>query len=368
MELIQKVKTFPYDRYKKFFPAAAFFSGFTWDSLTLNRIDSVLDNLILAFYLSLLGGMLIVTNLIQREKLSKPILLKYQNWYPFVMQFLLGGLFSAYVVFYFKSATFTQPGLFLFLLVVLLVANEFIEDRLTNIYVQISLYFLVNASFFIFIIPVIFRRMGFLTFLAGGLISMLVVDQLIRLLNRKHVFQSPKEFNYIRSIAPVLLTVLVLFYLCNWIPPVPLSVKTIGIYHSVEKSTAESGLTYVLAYEKPPWYRPWKKSDDVFHYRESDRVYCFSPVFASKYLRAKIYHHWQWYDENEEQWRESDKIEITILGGRDEGYRLYSYKEQLRNGPWRVEVRTGNGALLRRVEFDMVPAEDGEFELTTINR
>ena len=120
--------------YKKFFPAIAFFAGFLWDSLTLTRIDRILDNVILLLYLILLGVLIILLNLLESGHKLKPILTRFKKWYPLAIQFLIGGLFSAYVVFYFKSASFTKASLFFILLMVFLVANEFLEKRYSNIY------------------------------------------------------------------------------------------------------------------------------------------------------------------------------------------------------------------------------------------
>ncbi len=46
LDLILKIKNF-YERFERFNPVAFFFGGFTWDSITLKRIDQPLDNLIL---------------------------------------------------------------------------------------------------------------------------------------------------------------------------------------------------------------------------------------------------------------------------------------------------------------------------------
>ena len=44
-----------YRRFERFAPIIAFITGFTWDSLTLTRIDRLLDNIILLTYLLVLG-------------------------------------------------------------------------------------------------------------------------------------------------------------------------------------------------------------------------------------------------------------------------------------------------------------------------
>jgi hypothetical protein len=51
---------------------------------------------------------------------------------PMAIQFLLGGLFSAYAIFYSKSATFAGTAVFFCLLVAFLVANEFLRSRLVE--------------------------------------------------------------------------------------------------------------------------------------------------------------------------------------------------------------------------------------------
>jgi len=357
----------PIERIRKFFPAAAFFCGFAWDSLTLTRIDLLIDNVILLVYLALLGGLIVLINLIEGGSIRHSFLLRFKKWYPFAMQFLFGGLFSAYVVYYFKSASFSQPNVFLLLLAVLLVANEFLENRMTNIYLQVTMYFLVAVSFFIFFVPIVVKSTNFYTFLAGGVIGVIGVEGLVVLLHRMSVFRQPREYTVCRGIPPALLLLLIVFYTANWIPPVPLSLKFSGMYHKVAKTEIPAGTRYTLSYEKPPWYRPWKKSDDVFYIEGVTEIYCFSAVFATTDLTASIFHRWQRYDNERGEWLTADNIELPIRGGRDDGYRLYSHKTNIVPGSWRVEVRTAGNALLGRLEFE-IQTGGGVPELASVIR
>jgi len=113
---IEKTKSF-YSRYERFIPILSFFAGFTWDSLTLTRIDQLMDSLILFLYLMLLGVAIVLMVFVDRGIIKTPIIKKYSEWFPSVIQFFLGGLFSTYVVFYFQSASFTRTSLFLIFLV-----------------------------------------------------------------------------------------------------------------------------------------------------------------------------------------------------------------------------------------------------------
>src|SRR6476646_11186602 len=108
---------------KPFMPAVFFVSVVTYDSLTLTRIDRLQDNLLLLIYLLLLGVLIVLTGRLgiepapDREQLanlspSTRCLLHTRPYYPMASQFLLGGLFSAYTIFYSRSATLTSTGIF----------------------------------------------------------------------------------------------------------------------------------------------------------------------------------------------------------------------------------------------------------------
>ncbi len=357
-------------RFKKFLPAIAFFSGFAWDSLTLTRIDRLTDNVILLFYLLILGVLIVIVNIIERSPKVNlhPILMKYKQWYPFAIQFLLGGLFSAYVVFYFQSASFTKTAVFFALLLLLFVINEFLGKKYTNLYLQISLFFLVNFSFFIFFVPVLFGHIGLVTFLTGSLISLTTAEGIIFLLKRQSVFTDELTFRKTAGIPIMLTALLIFFYSANWIPPVPLALRFSGIYHNIEKTTGDTGTSYSLTFQGPPWYRPFKTTDNPFIYREGDRVYCFSSVFAPTDLAVSIYHRWQRFDGVEGQWLVSDTIPLDISGGRDDGYRLYTFKERIEPGDWRVDVATENGIIIGRISFSVIKSESSELKFASIVR
>ncbi len=353
-----KEKKEQYGRYIKFFPAAAFVTGFTWDSFTLNRIDILSDNLLMLFYLILLGSLIILSNLIEDDINKNSFLRKYKKWFPLGIQFLLGGLFSGYVVYYFKSASFSKTSVFLVILALLLILNEFLKKRLSNLYLQIGLFYFVNFSFFIFFVPILLGRINYFSFFFGGVISLITAGTLIVFLYRNLVFKNFREFIVCQSIPLILFCLFSLFYVFNWIPPVPLSIQSYGIYHNITKKQTEKGKTlYELKYEKPPWHKPWVQSDRDYKYRAGDRVFCFTSIYAPTKIKKDIYHLWQKYDKNKESWLESDKILMEIKGGREKGYRGYSFKNRVTTGKWKVDVITGEGLLLGRVNFNIVPAD-----------
>jgi len=348
LPFFQKAMTF-YHRYNKYTPVVFFFGGFTWDSLTLTRIDRLSDNLILLGYLILLGVMIFLVNILELGGVRNSLILRYKEWYPLGIQFFLGGLFSSYVVFYFQSASFTKTLLFLGILVLLLIANEFLEKRLTNLYLQTSLYFLSSFSFFTFFIPVIAKKMTTLTFILGGVLSLTISIGLVFLIHKKSAMISMGKFRKVIALVIGLYVLLNIFYTQNLIPPVPISLKSGAIYHNVSRS----GESYRLRFQKPKWYQFWKISDDPFYHSEGDTVYCFTAIFAPTALQKNVYHIWQKYYPNTENWVITDRLGFEITGGRKGGYRGFTYKRNVSPGEWRVDLVTEEDLIIGRMSFDI---------------
>lgn len=351
---MQRARAF-YSRHPLLFPALFFLGGVVWDALTLRRIDALVDNLLLLGYLLALGGLITVAALVEHGRKPRPRLARLAGWLPLGIQFLMGALFSAYVVYYSQSASLSETAVFLGVLVVLLVANEFIHHRVAHLYLLVGLYFLCVFSFCIFFVPVALRAMTYWTFLGGGVLSVALVGLLVRFWHRQGVFQKTRQYVAAMGIVGGLFAGLNVFYVQNWIPPVPLALREGGVFHHVERA----GGAYRLSYAAPPFWKPWVRSDAVFHYRAGEPAYCFAAVFAPTQLRKGILHEWQHYDAAAGLWRTTDRIPYRVVGGRDGGYRGYTLKRRLRPGRWRVQVKTDDGRLLGRLVFHAVPAAEG---------
>ena len=336
--------------YERYSAAAFFLGGVLWDTATLTRIDRLFDNVFLLTYIVLLGALITIAALVEQGKTRVPWLLKYQEWYPAGVQFFLGALFSAYVVYYWQSASLTGTSVFLGLLLVLLVANEFMHRRLLNLYFLYGLYFLACLSFCIFFFPILTGEMGYATFLQGGLVSLLAVAALLTLLRYRGVFARTQPFVGALGLLVGLFGLIHLFYVQGWIPPVPLALRDGGIYHEVRRE----GDVFRMRYQQPAWHQFWRDSDEVFYHQPGAPIYCFAAIFAPTRLNTEISHVWMFFDPEEETWKESDRIGYEVAGGRDGGYRGYTRKRNIYPGTWRVDVTTADGRIVGRVKFRVV--------------
>ncbi|MCB0301985.1 MAG: DUF2914 domain-containing protein [Calditrichaeota bacterium] len=353
-----------YRRFEKYAPIISFIAGFSWDNFTLGRIDRVLDNSILLFYVVLAGVLIVIQNLVNHGVLSKPFWLRYREWYPVIVQFLFGGLFSAYVVFYSQSAAFTKTDLFLAILIFLLLINEFLRERLDNLYLQMSLYFLVVFAFLTFFLPVVIKKIAVWVFLLGGFLSLGIVLGIIFGLHYFSALKSREQFQRVNSLILGLFVIFNAFYFLNWIPPVPLSLKYGSICHSVERLDGK----YQITFEQPDWYQFWARFNPEFHYVEGDTVFCFASVFAPTELGTSIFHHWQKWDEKNRRLQTTDRMRYQITGGRDSGYRGYTFKKNIMPGEWRVDVETESGKTLSRMKFEAITVDSIHVDLVQITR
>ncbi len=354
-------------------PAVFFLAGVTYDSLTLSRIDRLTDNLILLLYLTILGTLVILTGRFQLGLVPDPI--DSSPWHPLSLvhkaqphfskglQFLLGGLFSAYAIFYSQSASFSTTAIFLALIVGLLIANEFFSTQYSSLKLLNALFAIVTLSFLTFFLPVLTGWMNSWVFGFGALLTMAIVWQVARVTLRGNLTPSPNSVFRICLPGFLLIGVCTGLYFLNWIPPIPLSLKFGGMYHYIEKTNGH----YTLTYEDGPWYAPWKESNDRMG--ANDPVYCFSSVFAPVTLETTIYHHWQWRPLNSsEAFSTTDRIPLSIIGGREKGYRLYTMKHHLQPGEWRVNVEVEDGRLLGRMRVHVEENYVPQYEFISLTR
>ena len=361
------------DLFKPLLPAVFFFAGVTYDSVTLTRIDRLLDNLILLLYLSILGVLVILTGRFQlglipqappspsRNMLS--LIHQARPHFDKALQFLLGGLFSAYAILYSQSASFSTTSIFLGLIVLLLVGNEFLRNRYSSIKMIVALFAMVTLSFLTFFLPVLTGWMNAWVFMAGAALCGLIVWKMVRLILAGIPDVSIKAPVYLCLPAFLLIGLCSALYFLNWIPPIPLSMKFGGFYHHIEKTGEE----YHLTFEEGPWYAFWQNSDQVTG--TDHPVFAFTSVFAPVSLHTTVYHHWQWKPKPDSAaFSTTDRIPITISGGREHGYRLYTMKQHVLPGEWRVTVETEDGRTIGRIHLQVADSHPASSSLSTITR
>jgi uncharacterized membrane protein len=247
--------------------------------------------------------------------------------------------------------------------VFLLFANELLKKRISNKYLQFSAYFFVNFTFFTFFLPVLVKTMNTFIFLVSGAISLTITVALINYIYEKSpsTRQELHRGKMLGLIAGIYLMINT-FYFFNLIPPVPLALEEGLVAQNVEKA----GTSYRVTYDREPWYNVFKDYSEKHAYIENSDVYVFTSIFAPTELSKTVAHRWKWYNPNTEEWKVTDRIEYEITGGRDGGFRGYTYKSGVIEGRWEVEVITESEQIIGVVNFE-IEFVDSTYKKSTVS-
>lgn len=338
--MVNKFKHF-YSKYEHFLSPAALIFGFIGDVLTLNRIDLWYENLVIVSYLLLAGAVIIIIEKKEIFTSQNAFWAKIIVFAPLALQISFGALLSAFIVLYSKSADFIASWPFVLILAVLFIGNEFFRKPFVRLAFRLCIYFIAIFSYAICILPVLFHKIGSNMFIISGIASLILIFIYISL------FFAKNKKLLMLNIAGVYM-VFNIFYFANIIPPLPLTLKEIGLYHQVEQNTNGK---YKLTFEPMRWWEYIIKTEPVFHQIAGEPVYIFANVFSPAKLNVKIVHRWSYFNELQKKWVEVNNLQYPIFGGNNWGYRGYSFKQNIMVGRWRVEVVTQNGQILGRINF-----------------
>jgi hypothetical protein len=348
---VQRLKLY-YEKNERSIAVLSFVAGFIFDIVTLGRIDSLVAIGQQVLYLVLIATALTQMLLEQGGPSPEPDgMFVLKRWYyqsrTAIVHFLFGSLLNLYTIFFFKSSSLLVSFGFLVSLVLILVANESKRFKSLGLPFKFAMLSLCVLSFFAYVVPIAVGSIGVVVFLASMLIGCLPMIALgwwararapqlaVRVRNQIHV-----------PLGLVLLGFFVLYYF-RVIPPVPLSIPFIGVYHSVERT--EEG--YRLSHERPPW-RFWHNGDQEFVARPGDKVYVFFRVFSPTRFSDQVLMRWYWKEEAR-GWTMQDSIPIKIVGGREQGFRGYGFKSNYQPGAWKVQIETMDSREIGRVYFDL---------------
>ncbi|MGB5818476.1 MAG: DUF2914 domain-containing protein [Saonia sp.] len=338
-------------RHEKYAPIVFFIGGFIFDSFTLGRIDRLYDLIVLCLHMTSLTITIYLYNLVEDGKWKNSIFERYEEYFPLAIQFFFGGLSSAYVIYFSRSVSLSKTVSFFVILVGLLFANEFLKKRISNKYLQFGVYFFISFTFFTFMIPVFIKEMNTYIFIFSGLVSLVCTLVLIAIIYR--VSPSTRAEIHIGKLIGIVLSIYALihlFYFFRLIPPVPLALDSGIVAHRIKLENNN----YVVSYETDEWYVFWRKHRLKFIHEPNENVYVFSSIFAPTDIEKSIFHRWKRYNDDTDEWETMEDIGYDITGGRDAGYRGYTYKNNVKQGIWKVEVITEEELVLGVINFEII--------------
>lgn len=334
---------------QRLYPLAAFFGGFLWDALTIGQRVRVLDFWRLGGFL--LGSALLIIWLAWRHQQggSAPELegstkgrLQQLRWLaPYLLlQFFFGGIFSALFILYIKSAGHLPAWIAAAGLGALLVANEFWRDNYARRFtLNWSLFALCAILLMNFALPHAAGSLDARWFYISTGVGLAMAMALHRLAPGR-----PGRITPAWGLAGLLL----LAWNLDMIAPVPLVKRAIGVGQHFEQKDGR----YQLQVETGEKWQFWRDQSTTVHLPNDGILYGVSAVFAPRGVTAPLQH--QWLRRNEEgDWINSGLIRFTASGGREGGFRGYSYLSDAQPGDWRLIVATQDGRTISTVAFTL---------------
>lgn len=326
--------------------AAVFLIGFLMDLLTLPRIDHPAVPYLVGGHMFVIGACIILDRLLAGK--SGQRLERIASVFPLLTAFSFGALLSFLFIYFARSSAPGASWPFLLVLGLIMLGSEFFRKKLEGLRFYVILYSYLWVLLAILFVPILMGKITVLTFFLSLIMGLVFALSYLVLL----YFITPNETRLILPktlvVVGVGVVVLVGSYLSGIMPAIPLVLKDAGVYSRVER---EANGGYLLDGPTRAWYegiiRPRK-----YQHTPGSPVYFYTAVFAPARIEGAITHDWQHRIGGD--WVSTTRVSFPIQGGREKGYRGYSYKERISDGSWRVVVSLSDGRVVGRSYFDII--------------
>lgn len=347
--MLKKLLTWA-QRNERHLGALVFIGGFVTDLFTFVFLDISLVTVLFAAYL--IGAAVsvfllhVLSGAARKPSTVRSALLMIL---PLVAQYLIGSLLSGLLIFYTKSSVLSVSWPFVVLLALIFFANEWFRKYKDRLIFLITLLFFTVYAYAIFALPLVLHALGPWIFVASTLVSVAVSGMFLLLLWKTGKARLSESLIPIIGSCLAVLIVMVTSYFTGLIPPIPLTLKEGGIYHTLRHEAGQ----YVLSAEPSRMW--WEIGPQMVHVTPGETIYAYTAIFAPIRFGTNVVHRWEWFSEREGTWVLKSTIAFPIAGGRAHGYRGYSEYSNPEPGKWRVSVETPNGQVIGQLLFSVEP-------------
>lgn len=326
-----------------------FLCGFIFDAFVLPDIEDQFARIIGLVYLALIAFCIFIREWIISKNRATPFEQKLFSVITFAISYFSGSALSFVFIYTIRSAALSVSWPLFLILFLCILANEFVSTHSYRFMLDVGILFIAILFYTIFTTPFILNVQNDVTFLISLGISVLVASTyiyILQLASETAEYEAPRGYALAVGI-PLFVGML---YFLNIIPAVPLSLEKSGIYHQVTR-TSTGDFEGDQEHDTPHGLLTRFRTP-VYHLTPQDTgVYFYSAINAPAELTAPVSHVWEQYDELTKKWSITTTIPFDVSGGRNAGYRAYSYKENISEGLWRVTVKVDDNRIVGRVTF-----------------
>ncbi len=331
-----------------------FLSGFLFDMVMLPDLEDPIARYIGFGHLCIVAFFIMFREWVVSQNTASKTEQRIYKLSSFFISFSSGAALSFIFIYALRSAALAISWPLFVILFLCIIANEFALTHDFRFTLDIGVLFIATVFFNIFNTPFILKEQNDQTFGISILIAIcisLVYIYFLKFSSEAARYETPRGYALALGI-PMFVGML---YFLNIIPAVPLSLKESGVYHNLTRT--DKG-TFIGQGEIDT--RTFAKFDTpIYHLTSSDTgVYFFSAVNAPAKLTAPLSHVWEFYDSNSKKWIQSTIVPFTISGGREDGYRSFSYKANIDEGLWRVTVKLDGNRVVGQMKFKVIKTDN----------
>lgn len=339
---LHKYKNFLIKNFKHI-SLSLFVFGFILDYFTLPNVTSIYSIYIGGIFMLVIGTLIYIREILGTDKINIKNEDRYVNLLSLLIALLLGSFTSFVFVYYIRGGDIVANIPILFLILTLMLSNEFIKNKL-RLYVDLITYSIATIFYFIFAVPYVLKNINFFSFLISLLISNMFLYFYLKVIFRfKKDILKYKLYNYL--LIPSLF--LSLIYISNIFPAVPLNLKYSGLYKEIKVSNINNVLSYDLISKI-------KRNiflKNVIKKEEVSEINFYAELQAPSNLKGNITHLWEYHDTKSGAWVKINEVKYEIIGGREGGFRGYSKITNLNLGDYRIKVLLDNKRLAGKISF-----------------
>lgn len=333
-------------RNERWLSAAFFIFGFLDHLVTFGAFSLHTEILIFEAYLGFIALCTFLTH-VSAEREGR-VMRAVAVLAPLAAQMTIGGVLAGFVVFYARGSVLSVSWPFLVFLTVIFLGTEYFRDYREHLVFQTALFYFALYALAIFALPTYVGALDERVFFQSTILALAIFGAYLFIL---------ALFGWERlqqTLTPILLSVIgitvviLLAYIAHVIPPLPLTLRDGGIYHSI---THEGDAYVAVGEQQAPW---WHIGPETVDHVPGTPLYAFSAVFAPGSFDTSVVHQWQFYDPQAKVWQTRSTIAFDLTGGREGGYRGYSFISDPQPGTWRVRVQTLTGQTIGEFRFTVV--------------
>jgi hypothetical protein len=322
--------------------------GVIIDFVTFHSIEASTAFFVLGIYAVIAAVMILIIHRYDASQtfLERPTPLGYVRLVaPLVVQFTFGALLSAALIFYWFSGSFSVSWPLFVVVLALMVGNEQLREHYLRPTVQLSVFYFILFATLATALPSLIGSISPSLFVAAGLASLVIMFIYVSILYRFRPDLRLMKPSPTISVFFIFVAMNAAYFL-NIIPPIPLSIVESGVYLSVQRQGGE----YILVKQERTFLERLMPGNSI-DLELGQRVYVFASIFAPIEINTTVTHDWQYF--SDQGWKSVSRLSYNMIGGREEGYRGYSYITSHMPGKWRVDVKTQRGQVIGRIAFEI---------------